>query len=111
MCLIGRRCERFAPATIPHAGAATSTSYCPRRARSAVTHHAALPYAEIPAFMAELRSREGISARALELTILTAVRTGEALGARWSEVDTEARVWTIPADRMKAREAASRPAQ
>ena len=69
----------------------------------AVTHHAALPYAEIPAFMAELRTREGISARALELTILTAVRTGEALGARWSEVDTEARVWTIPADRMKAR--------
>ena len=51
--------------------------------------------------MADLRSRDGISARALELTILTAGRTGEVIGARWSEFDVEAKVWTIPAERMK----------
>jgi integrase len=67
-----------------------------------VKHHAALPYAEIGAFMAELRAQEGIVARALEFTILTAARTGEVLGARWGEFDFEARTWTIPADRMKA---------
>ena len=66
-----------------------------------VKHHAALPYAEIPTFMADLRSRDGISARALELTILTAGRTGEVIGARWSEFDIKAKVWTIPAERMK----------
>jgi integrase len=66
-----------------------------------VKHQAALPYAEIPTFMADLRSRDGISARALELTILTAGRTGEVIGARWSEFDVEAKVWTIPAERMK----------
>jgi integrase len=66
-----------------------------------VKHHAALPYAEIPTFMADLRSRDGISTRALELTILTAVRTGEVIGARWSEFDVEAKVWTIAAERMK----------
>jgi integrase len=68
-----------------------------------VKHHAALPYAEIPTFMADLRNRDGISARALELTILTAVRTGEVISARWSEFDVEAKVWTIPAERMKGR--------
>ena len=66
-----------------------------------VKHQAALPYAEMPTFMADLRSRDGISARALELTILTAGRTGEVIGARWSEFDVEAKVWTIPAERMK----------
>src|SRR5580700_6223476 len=65
-------------------------------------HHAALPYPEIAAFMAELRSRESMSARALEFTILTAVRTGEALGARWGEINLAERLWTIPAPRMKA---------
>jgi integrase len=68
-----------------------------------VKHHPALPYAEIPTFMAELRNRDGISARALELTILTAVRTGEVIHARRSEFDVEAKVWTIPAERMKGR--------
>jgi integrase len=67
----------------------------------ATNHHAALPYAELPAFMSELRTREGISARALEFTILTAARTGEVTGARWDEIDLRARVWTVPADRIK----------
>jgi integrase len=68
-----------------------------------VKHHAALPYAEIPNFMAELRDRDSISARALELTILTAARTGEVTGARWPEFDFAARTWTVPGERMKAR--------
>ena len=66
-----------------------------------VVNHPALPYTEIGAFMAELRARPGISALATEFIILTAVRTGEALGARWSEIDTDGRVWTVPAQRTK----------
>lgn len=67
-----------------------------------VEHHAALPYADLPAFMAELRSKEGVSARALEFAILTAARSGEVRGATWSEIDLQTRVWIIPAGRMKA---------
>lgn len=65
-------------------------------------HHRALPYAELPAFMKTLATQDGIGARALEFTILTACRSGEVRGARWSEFDLDAAVWTIPADRMKA---------
>jgi integrase len=68
-------------------------------------HHAALPYAEVGAFMAALRERDSVAARMLEFTILTAARTGEALLAKWSEVDLAGRVWTIPAKRMKANKA------
>jgi integrase len=74
-----------------------------RRKVRKVEHHAALAYAELPAFMADLRQREGIGARALEFAILTATRTGEVIGATWAEIDLEARLWTIPADRMKGR--------
>jgi integrase len=63
------------------------------------THHPALPYAEAPAFMAELRRRDSLSARALEFTILTVARTGDTIGARWDEFDLDAKVWTIPAER------------
>ena len=66
-----------------------------------VEHHPALPYIEIPAFMSELRQRGGIGARALEFTILTAARTGEALGARFYEFDLDRKLWTVPASRMK----------
>lgn len=66
-----------------------------------VKHHAALPYAELPAFMMQLKDREAVAARALELAILTATRTGEVIGAKWTEFDLECRVWTISADRMK----------
>jgi len=75
----------------------------PARARvRKINHHAALPYAEISAFMKTLASQEGVAARALEFAILTAARTGEALGAQWREIDLGAKVWTISADRMKA---------
>lgn len=67
-----------------------------------VKHHEALPYAELPDFMTELRRQEGTAARALEFLILTAARTGEVLGACWSEIDLAAKLWTIPAARMKA---------
>jgi integrase len=67
-----------------------------------VEHHASLPYAELPAFMAELRERPGRAARCLEWVILTACRTAEAIGATWPEIDEEARLWCIPGARMKA---------
>jgi integrase len=67
-----------------------------------VKHHAALPWQEVPAFMVELRTKKAVSAQALEFTILTAARTGETIGAKWDEIDLHAKVWTIPADRMKA---------
>jgi integrase len=67
-----------------------------------VKHHAALPYADTPDFMAALRSRDGTAARALELCILTATRSGEVRNADWSEIDLERATWTIPAERMKA---------
>jgi len=67
-----------------------------------VEHHAALPYAELGGFIVALRQQEGIAACALEFTILTAARTGETIGATWSEIDLNARVWTIPVGRMKA---------
>ena len=66
-----------------------------------VAHHAALPYAEVPPFLGQLRGRQGIAARALEYTILTAARTGEVIRAQWSEFDLGGKVWTIPAQRMK----------
>jgi integrase len=65
-------------------------------------HHAALPYPEIGAFMADLQKRDSTSARCLEFLILTAARTGEVIGAKWNEIDLTAKVWTIPASRMKA---------
>ena len=67
-----------------------------------VEHHRALPIDEMPAFMQALRQREGLAARALEFAILTAARSGEARGAIWEEIDAKAKVWTIPAERMKA---------
>jgi integrase len=66
-----------------------------------VNHHPALPYAEIPTFMASLRTRAGVAARALEYTILAAARTGEATGAHRDELDLDAKVWVVPAGRMK----------
>ena len=68
-----------------------------------VKHHPALPYVEIPAFMADLRAREGISARALEFTVLTATRTEAVIGATWDEIDLDAKVWTVPPSRAGAK--------
>lgn len=67
-----------------------------------VSHHAALPWADLPAFMADLRKREGMGARALEFAILTATRSGEVRLATWDEIDLAAKLWTIQPQRMKA---------
>jgi integrase len=72
------------------------------RATTSIEHHPALPYAELPGFMSQLRERKGVPARALEFTILTAARTGETIGARWDEISGD--VWTIPGARMKSGE-------
>jgi integrase len=67
-----------------------------------IEHHAALPYAEIASFMAELRTQGGVAARALEFLILTATRTSETLNATWDEIDLKDATWTIPPERMKS---------
>jgi len=67
-----------------------------------VEHQEAMPYSDLPGLMVELRKRVGLSPRLLELVILTAARVGEAAAARWSEFDLDAKVWTIPGERMKA---------
>ena len=67
-----------------------------------VEHHPALPWGEIGAFMVDLEKQEGVAALALRFAILTAARTGEVLGAKWSEIDLQAGLWTIPEGRMKA---------
>jgi integrase len=68
-----------------------------------VKHHAALPYADIATFMTSLRERGGGAAAALEFAILSAAGTGEVISASWPEFDLKARVWTVPAERMKGR--------
>jgi integrase len=65
-------------------------------------HFKALPFADMPDFMAALRQRKGTAARALEFTILTAARSGEVRGATWDEFDLDNGLWTVPAERMKA---------
>lgn len=74
----------------------------PPRGKLSRGHHKALPFHDVPAFVARLRASQGLAARALEFVVLTAARSGEVLGARWDEIDFAAKVWTAPADRMKA---------
>ena len=73
----------------------------PKKART--RHHPAMSWADLPAFMVELRAKDCTSAHALEFTILTACRTGEVIGARWSEFDLDGATWIIPGARMKAK--------
>jgi integrase len=74
----------------------------PKRQKLSRGHFAAMPYPDVPEFIDKLREREATAAMGLEFLILTAARSGEVLGARWSEIDLESKVWTIPAARMKA---------
>ena len=74
-----------------------------RKAVQTIEHHAALNYKAIGSFLVELRQQDGMGARALEFAILLAARSGEVRGATWSEIDLDAGVWTIPANRMKAK--------
>lgn len=75
----------------------------PKRQASAQKHHASMPYADVPAFMQKLQSESGMARYALEFLILCASRTGEVIAAKWSEIDTSKRLWTIGAGRMKAK--------
>lgn len=74
----------------------------PPRKKGPKRHHPAMPFGDVPGFMERLRALPALSARALELTILTAARTSEVLQAHWSEFDLERGIWTVSADRMKA---------
>lgn len=74
----------------------------PKQPKLTRGNHAALPFVDAPAFMQLLRQRPALSARCLEFTILTAARSGEALGATWGEIDLAKATWTVPAERMKA---------
>jgi integrase len=84
--------------------APTKAKRATRERTGAAEHLPALPYAEVPAFMAELRQQEGVAASCLEFIVLTAVREGEAFGARWDEFDMAARLWVVPGARTKSRE-------
>jgi integrase len=74
----------------------------PARQKLARGHHAAMPYAKVPAYVTRLQFAAAMAARGLEFLILTASRSGEVLGAKWPEFDLEEAVWTVPAERMKA---------
>jgi integrase len=74
----------------------------PKRPKLSRGHHAAMPYTVVPSLIVELRKRKSTAALALEFTILTAARSGEVIGARWAEMDLQAKIWIIPARRMKA---------
>ena len=75
---------------------------------SPVEHHPAMPYAVLPAFMAKLRAKDSVSARALEFTILTACRTGDTIGATRKELNRRDSLWTIPKERVKGKKGARR---
>jgi integrase len=87
----------------PAAWAGHLDTVLPKRSKTAVPHHPALDYRDASEFMAKLRAREGVNARALEFLVLAASRTGEVLGARWEDFDLQEKIWIVPAARMKQR--------
>ena len=74
----------------------------PARQKLSRGHHAAMPWSNVPAFMTALRQREGVAALAVDFLILTAARSGEVRGAALGEFDLKAKIWVVPAERMKA---------
>jgi integrase len=97
------RALKHHPGPNPAAWKGNLASLLPARQKLTRGHHPAMPYPEVPAFVLRLRATGGISALALEFTILTAARSGEVLGARWPEIDLAAKTWTVPASRMKGK--------
>jgi integrase len=85
----------------PHENPVNGTKKALPTVKRRTEHMAALDWRDVPGFMEDLADREGVSARTLEFLILTATRSGEARGARWSEIDLEAREWVVPGERMK----------
>jgi integrase len=74
------------------------------KVKAKVVHHKAMHWKDAPAFYADLKTRKAMAAKALMFTCLTGSRTSEVLGLRWEEIDFEARLWTCPAEWMKAGE-------
>jgi len=70
---------------------------------------AALDYKQAPEFFAAINERQGIAAKALEVTLLTGLRTGEVIGAKWTEIDLERKTWIIPPERLKDRKTRTKP--
>lgn len=93
---------RAADSVNPAAWAGHLENLLPRRAKLSRGHQAAMAYEAVPGFVARLRPLKTMGAQALELTILTASRTGETIGMRWSEIDFDKALWTVPPERMKA---------
>ncbi|HZZ23634.1 MAG TPA: integrase arm-type DNA-binding domain-containing protein [Roseiarcus sp.] len=97
------RAERLRSGENPAAWRGHLDATLPKPAKLTRGHHAALAYTDVLPVMSDLRARPAPAARALELAVLTATRTSEVLKAKWAEFDLEASLWTIPAERMKAR--------
>ena len=97
------KAERLRSGENPAAWRGHLDATLPKRAKLTRGHHAALAYPDMPPFMSDLRTRPALAALALELAVLTATRTSEVLNAKWAEFDLDAGLWTIPAERMKAR--------
>jgi integrase len=107
--VVQRLCKVFSDAVFRGLASGNVASAAAERLRELgikreVLSYAALPFDEVPAFICELRKRDGIAARALEFGILAAARTGEIVGAAWAEFDLVNRTWTVPAERMKGGE-------
>jgi integrase len=97
------RAERLRNGENPAAWRGHLDATLPKLAKLTRGHHAALAYVDLPAFIAGLRDHQALAGLALEFLILTATRTNETIGARWAELDLDAKTWTIPAERMKAK--------
>ena len=97
------KAERLRAGENPAAWRGHLDATLPKPAKLTRGHHAALAYGDMPTFMSDLRARPAVAALALELAVLTVTRTSEVLNAKWLEFDLEAGLWTIPAERMKAR--------
>jgi integrase len=85
-------------------GRRSAWSAVAKRPKGERPHHPMLPWKEAPFFIAALRASSGLSARVLEFLILTATRLSEAREARWSEIDLDAKTWTVPGSRTKTRQ-------
>jgi|694.fasta_scaffold125918_3 integrase len=101
--LDGAKAKNHRTGDNPAAWRGNLKSLLPKRDANSRGHHAAMNFEKLPEFMARLRARDSVTARCLEFLILTAARSGEALGARWDEIDFGEKVWTIPEHRMKAK--------
>ena len=106
----GQGDRNFATAKTLPGGLVIWISFLPKKSQVApVEHFAALPYKQLPAFMAKLRKRDGVSARALEFTILNITRTANTIGAKWNQIDEKERTWTIPGELLKGQKGRRRP--